>query len=126
MMANIIRTTPAHVAPLYADTSVPAVQAALDQQAGSKWPTVPCRAESSWNGWVQRPRGIEYMPAVTSSGPAKWARWGYEDLPRKYSDAAFMLGAASHNSIMVHSTFASPKVMVGFRRALKSVTGVQL
>jgi hypothetical protein len=37
-----------------------------------------------------------------------------------------MIGAAIHNGIQLHSTFATPKVMQGFRRVVKAVLKVSL
>jgi hypothetical protein len=70
--------------------------------------------------------GLQYHPAVTSSGPAKWARYEWHELPQRHKDDHFLIGAAVYNGIQLHSTFASPKVMLGFTRAIKATTGVRL
>ncbi len=136
--AGHVVVTPAHVAPLIVDTRVPAARAAYASQQGSTWPAIPWRAESSWNGWMQCPGGIEYHPVIAvSSQPPAYSRYAWGDLPvnGRYRDAAWLLPAAISNSIITHSTFASTeyasareqaRVIVGFRRIIKAVAGVRL
>jgi len=115
-----------HGVPLtFADTSIPAVRRALESQVGSTWPEIPWSARPTWNGWKRCPLGIEYAPAVTSSGPAKWARHEWADLPNRFKDDWYLVFAATHNGIMLHSTFHSPAVMKGFERAVKSVCKIR-
>lgn len=125
-VSSIVTTTPSHVAPLYADTNVPVVSVIQAQQAASTWRTIPWNSPTSWNGWRQTPDGLEYMPAVTSSGPAKWARHEWAWLPNRHKDDFYLIGAAAYNTIQVQSTFATPAVMRGFLRAVKATTGVRL
>jgi hypothetical protein len=131
----LITATPPHVAPLFMDLRVPGVATIHTQQQASTWPLIPWKSLVSWQGWTQRPGGLEYGPAIHTSGPAPYARWAWNELPNKRKDDWWLLAAASHNSLMLHSTFASTehvslaeskRVMSGFRRALKSVTGVRL
>jgi hypothetical protein len=105
---------------------VPGVGAIQAEQAGSTWPEIPWRSESSWNGWVQRQLGLEYAPAVSSSGPAKYARYEWRDLPQRHKDDFYLVGAATFNGIKLHSTFSTPDVLQGFRRAVKAVLKVSL
>jgi hypothetical protein len=130
--------TPAHVAPLVMDLSIPAVRAAHASQQGSTWPTIPWNAPTSWGGWMQLPNGIEYRPAIiVSSEPPAYSRYAWDDLPvnGRFRDAGWLIPAAISNGIATHSTFASTehvsareqaRVMVGFRRIIKAVTGVRL
>ncbi len=118
--------TPATVPTLFADTRIPAVRSALTSQQGSTWPEIPWSSPSSWNGWVQRPNGLEYAPAVSTSGPAPYSRWEWRDLPNRHKDDWYLVGAAIHNGIMLHSTFSSPSVLRGFLRAVKATTGVRI
>jgi len=110
---------------MFVDTKAPAVRTALASQQGSTWPAIPWSSPTSWNGWVRRPMGIEYAPAITSSGPAKWARYEWRDLPCNYKDDWYMVFAATHNAIVLHSSFGTPAVMKGFERAVKSVCKIR-
>jgi len=110
---------------IFADPSIPAVRSALESQVGSTWPEIPWNAPTSWNGWKRCPLGLEFSPAVTSSGPAKWARYEWRDLPCNYKDDWYLVFAATHNAIYLHSTFATPAVMKGFERAVKSVCKIK-
>ena len=92
----------------------------------STWPTLPWTALSSWNGWMKCLRGIEYHPAVSSSGPAPYARWEWSELPDRDRDDYYLIGEATYNGIQAHSTFATPAVMRGFVRIVKATTGVRL
>jgi len=132
-----ILTTPDGIKPIYADPSVPAVRSALDAQQGSTFRTIPVHSPVNWEGWQQTPDGLQFGPAIHSSGPAPYARHGYEDLPvnGRFRDARWLIPAAISNGILMHSTFASTqhvsrsesiRVMRGFTRAIKAVTGVRL
>lgn len=124
-------------APLYADMRLPAVRSVMESQVGSTWRTIPWNSPTSWNGWIQRPDGIEYPAMTTSGGPAPYSRHSYDDLPvnGRFRDAAWLIPAAISNGIAMHSTFASTehvsrtealRVMKGFDRIIKHVTGVRL
>jgi len=136
-MDSLINTAPPGVKPLYADLSVSVVQAALAGQQGSTFRTIPWTALTSWNGWQQTPDGLQFSPAVHSSGPAPYARIPYEDLPinGRFRDAFWLIPAAINNGIISNSTFASTeyvssreqaRVMAGYRRIILAVTGVRL
>lgn len=125
--ADYIVVTPSHLkARLVMDLNVPIVKSAYESQQGSTWPLIPVRAESSWLGWQMVPGGIQY-PAVTSSGgPAPYSRHDWNWLPNKYRDDFYLIGDATYNSINENSTFANKKVMTGYLRIVKDVTGVRL
>ncbi len=69
---------------------------------------------------MQCPNGLEYHPAVSSSGPAKYARYEWRDLPQRHKDDFYLIGAATFNGIKLHSTFSTPDVLNGFNLALTS------
>jgi hypothetical protein len=129
--------TPPGVKPLLADMSVHAVQWAINSQVGSTFRTIPWTALTSWNGWQQCPDGIQYSPAIHTSGPASHARIPYKDLPvnGRFKDAAWLIPAAIGNGIISNSTFASTqhvssreqrRVMAGYDRIIKATIGIKL
>lgn len=135
--SDLVTVTPSGVPPMYADTRVPGVATILAQQAASTWRTIPWNSPTSWNGWVQRPDGIEYPAETSSGGPARYSRIPYEDLPinGRFRDAFWLIPAAIGNGILTESTFASTqhvspavsrRVMKGYDRIIKHVTGVRL
>jgi hypothetical protein len=122
-------------------TSAQVISSSNDDHTASNidhnFPTIPWTALSSWNGWQKCPGGIQYWPAVHTSGPAHHARIPYEDLPinGRFKDARWLIPAAIGNGILLNSTFASTqhvssreqrRVMAGYDRIIKAVCGVSL
>lgn len=111
---------------LYADPAIPIVRAALASQRGSTWPEIPVKSLTSWNGWQHVPAGIQYPAMTSDGGPAKYSRHEWRCLPDRDKDDFYLVGAATYNGIQANSTFATPAVMRGYLRIIKSVCGVSL